>query len=135
MFALLPRSTPIAGRRAALVPKRFVLGFVDGRLLARHELGLQGQKAFFGRQAQLQDLMAFAMAALGVVEIAAGPLDLAPGARLAGVIDDEGTLGAGPQLVGLLDAPGQGAGQAPPVDVLAAQEVVEHAHLAGQKLA
>jgi len=79
--------------------------------------------------------MALAVAALGVVEIATGPFDLAPGARLAGIVDDEGALGAGPQLIGLQDPPGQFAGEPPPVDVLAAQEIVEHAHVACQDLA
>ena len=83
----------------------------------------------------MQDLVAFARPALGVVEIATGALDLAPGTGLAGVIDDEGALGARPQVVAAIDAAGQFGGQPPPVDVLAAQEIVEHADLAGQDLA
>jgi len=59
-------------------------------------------------------------------------LDLAPGARLAGVIDDKGALGARPQVVGLMDAAGQFGGHRPPVDVLAAQEIAEHADLAAR---
>ena len=70
-----------------------------------------------------------------MVEIATGAFDLASGASLAGVIDDEGALGARPQFIGLIDSAGQFAGQAPPIDVFPAQEIVKHAHLAGQNLA
>jgi hypothetical protein len=60
-----------------LVLEGFVFGLVDGALLAHDELGLQRQEALFGGQAQLQDLMALAMTALGVVEVATGAFDLA----------------------------------------------------------
>ena len=83
----------------------------------------------------MQDLVAVACAALGVVEIATGALDLAPGARLAGVIDDKGALGARPQIIAAIDAAGQFGEDPAPVDVLAAQEIVEHTDLAGQELA
>ncbi len=83
----------------------------------------------------MRHLVSLARAALGVVEIATAAFDLASGASLGGVIDDEGALGARPQVVALIDSTGQFAGQAPPVDVLAAQEIVEHADLAGQDLA
>jgi len=51
-------------------------------------------------------LVSLARAALGVVEIATGAFDLAAGTCLAGVVDDEGALGARPQIVGLIDSPG-----------------------------
>ena len=70
-----------------------------------------------------------------MVEIATGAFDLAARPSLAGIIDDEGALGARPQFIGVIDPPGQFAGQAPPMDVFAAQEIIEHAHLAGQDLA
>jgi len=83
----------------------------------------------------VQHLVSLADAALGVVEVATGALDLAAGAGLAGVVDDEGALGPRPQVVGLADAAGQLAGQAPPINILPAQEIVEHADLTGQNLA
>ena len=71
--------------------------------------------------------------AKGIITTVAG--DGISGYSGDGVVDDEGTLGPRPQVVGLIDSAGQFAGQAPPIDVLTAQEIVEHADLAGQNLA
>ena len=79
--------------------------------------------------------MSLALAALGVVEIATGAFDLAPGPSLAGIIDHEGALRAHPQVITVKDPPSQFAGEPAPIDVLAAQEIVEHTDLAGQNLA
>ena len=62
-------------------------------------------------------------------------MDLGSGALPAGVINDEGALGAGGQIVGQVDAAGQFGGEAAPVDILTALEVVEDAGLAGEELA
>jgi len=83
----------------------FILGLVDGSLLAGDDLGLQRQESLSAGQAQLQDLMSLTVAALGVVEIATGAFDLASGPSLAGVIDDEGALGARPPVIGVIDPP------------------------------
>jgi len=135
VFGLLAGAAQIPGGRTALVLEGFVHGLDDAALLPQDELGFQGQEPFFGGQAQVQHLVSLAEAALGVVEVATGALDLAAGAGLAGVVDDEGALGPRPQVVGLADAAGQLAGQAPPINILPAQEIVEHADLAGQNLA
>ena len=79
--------------------------------------------------------MALAVTALGVVKIATGAFDLSPGPRLAGVIDDEGALRARPQVIGAIDPARQLSGEPPPIDVFAAQEIIEHADLALQDLA
>ena len=135
VFGLLAGPVQIPGGRTALVLERFVLGLIDAALFPHDDLGLQRQESFFGGQAQVQDLVSLARPALGVVEIATGAFDLAPGASLGGVVDDEGALGARPQVVALIDTAGQFGGQPPPIDVLAAEEIVEHADLAGQNLA
>jgi hypothetical protein len=83
----------------------------------------------------MQDLMSLALTALGMVVIATGAFDLAARPSLAGIIDDEGALGARPQVIGVIHLPSQFRGQTPPIDVFAAQEIIEHADLAGQDLA
>ena len=83
----------------------FILGLVDGSLLAGDDLRFQRQESLLCGEAQWQDLMALAVAALGVVEIATGAFDLASGPSLAGVIDDEGALGARPPVIGVIDPP------------------------------
>jgi hypothetical protein len=79
--------------------------------------------------------MSLAVTALGVIKVATGAFDLAPRPSLAGVIDHKGALGARPQVISAIDLAGQFGGQTPPIDVFAAQEIIEHAHLAGQELA
>jgi len=78
--------------------------------------------------------MSFAHPTLCRVEIATGALNLAPRSGLAGVIDDKGALASRTHLILVEDPPSQLAGQSPPMDVLAAQEIIKHAHLARQNL-
>ena len=134
MFALLTGSAHIASGGTALAAERFVLGLVDGTLLSRDDLGFKWQ-SLFRRQAQLQDLMSLALAALGVIEVTTGAFDLAPGPSLAGIFNHEGALRAHPRVITVMDPPSQFAGEPAPIDVLAAQEIVEHTDLAGQNLA
>jgi hypothetical protein len=94
VFGLLAGPAHIPGGRTALVLEGFVLGLVDAALLPHDDLGLQRQEALSGGQAQVQHLVSFPRPALGMVEIATGAFDLASGARLAGVVDDEGATGS-----------------------------------------
>ena len=74
--------------------------------------------------------MPCARPALRVVEIATGALNLAARSGLAGVVDDESALVARSDIILGKDPSGQFTGQAAPIDVLPAQKIVEHAHLA-----
>jgi hypothetical protein len=107
MFGLLLGSAHIPSRRTALVPKGFVLGFVDGALLPHDQLGLNRQKALGARQPQLQHLMPDPVPTLGMVKITTGAFDLAPGAGFAAVIHHESGVGAATHLIGLINPPAQ----------------------------
>ena len=79
--------------------------------------------------------MSLALAAFGVIEVTTGAFDLAPGPSLAGIIDHEGALRAPLQVITVIDPPSQFAGEPAPIEVLAAQEIVEHTDVTGQNLA
>src|SRR5271165_6536339 len=88
-----------------------ILGLVDGTLLARDDLGIQRQEALLASQAQLENLVALAVATFGMVEIATGAFDLASGPSLTGIINNEGALRSAPQVISAIDPPSQFTGQ------------------------
>src|SRR5207245_1036977 len=112
----------------SLVFERLVLGFDHGIDITHDDLRLHGHKALLASQTQLQDLMTPDGFTFGVIEVAAGSLDLAARTGFDRIVHHEGAVSARTQFV-LLDQPtGHLTAQAPPTDVLAAQEIRSEEH-------